>query len=169
MKNNLFTKECFYNALINLMRIKNFESIQISEICEVAGYNRSTFYRTYKSKIDVLFEKFTREVVKYKKMIQETNGLTFVEKITEFFNLLKASSDLFITMHNSNMDANMYEMFFGLYPLEEKYAADTYFKTFRTAGVFQVVMTWFTTGMKETSQEMAEILQRVMNDCKADY
>lgn len=151
------------------MRIKEFDSIQISEICEVAGYNRSTFYRTYKSKIDVLSDKFTRELDKYKKMIEQTKNWTFVQKITEFFILLRASSDLFITMHNSNLDASMYDMFYNLYPFDDKFGEDVYFKKFRTAGVFQVVLTWFTSGMKESSQEMAEILERVMNDCNADY
>lgn len=169
MKNNLFTKECFYNALINLMQTKPFESIQISEICEVAGYNRSTFYRTFDSKIDILFDKFNRELDKYKKMLQEFTEMTFIDKMTEFFELLRGSRELFLTMHESNMDVKMFEMFYNLYPFT--YSGDNfeYHKTFRTAGVFGVLISWISSGMKENSHEMAVILQDVMNNCTAEY
>lgn len=169
MKNNLFTRECFYKALINLMKTKPFDSIQISEICEVAGYNRSTFYRTYNSKIDILIEKFNRELDKYKEMLKEFKDMSFVDKITAFFELLKGSRELFLTMHESNMDVSMFQMFYDLYPFNLDDEHYEYHKKFRTAGVFGVVMTWITHGMKEDSRQMAVTLQDVMDNCKAEY
>ena len=38
------TKKALYNALINLMKNKTFEEIKVSDICNEALVNRSTFY-----------------------------------------------------------------------------------------------------------------------------
>ena len=44
----------FANALIELMKTKNLEKIQVSELCCKADYSRRTYYRLFQSKEDVL-------------------------------------------------------------------------------------------------------------------
>ena len=39
-------------ALISLLKKKPFEYITVSEICETAGVNRSTFYLHYENIVD---------------------------------------------------------------------------------------------------------------------
>ena len=43
-------------ALISLLKKKPFEYITVSEICETAGVNRSTFYLHYETIADLLNE-----------------------------------------------------------------------------------------------------------------
>ena len=43
-------------ALISLLKKKPFEYITVSEICETAGVNRSTFYLHYETVGDLLDE-----------------------------------------------------------------------------------------------------------------
>ena len=43
-------------ALISLLKKKPFEYITVSEICETAGVNRSTFYLHYETIVDLLNE-----------------------------------------------------------------------------------------------------------------
>ena len=43
-------------ALISLLKKKSFEYISVSEICEIAGVNRSTFYLHYETVGDLLEE-----------------------------------------------------------------------------------------------------------------
>ena len=43
-------------ALISLLKKKPFEYITVSEICETAGVNRSTFYLHYETVSDLLDE-----------------------------------------------------------------------------------------------------------------
>ena len=43
-------------ALINLLEVKSFEYITISDICKQAGVNRSTFYLHYENLNDLLEE-----------------------------------------------------------------------------------------------------------------
>ena len=48
------TNKVLFNALITLMEQKDFDKIKISDICEVALINRSTFYAHYENKYDLL-------------------------------------------------------------------------------------------------------------------
>lgn len=43
-----------YNALFELLEVKNFTSINVKELCEKANINRSTFYGHYDSMSDLL-------------------------------------------------------------------------------------------------------------------
>lgn len=48
------TKKALYNSLLELMKIKTFEEIKISDICEAALINRSTFYAHFEDKYELL-------------------------------------------------------------------------------------------------------------------
>lgn len=50
------TKKTLGEALVKLMKEKNFERIKISDICEEALVNRSTFYAHYDDKYDLLVD-----------------------------------------------------------------------------------------------------------------
>lgn len=48
------TKRSLYYALLELMKSKAFEEIKISDICQKALVNRSTFYSHYEDKYELL-------------------------------------------------------------------------------------------------------------------
>ncbi len=49
------------DALLLLMRKKDYKDISITEICEKAGVTRMSFYRNFESKEDIL-KKWTTDV-----------------------------------------------------------------------------------------------------------
>lgn len=48
------TKKSLYESLLDLMREKPFEELKVSDICENALVNRSTFYSHFDDKYDLL-------------------------------------------------------------------------------------------------------------------
>lgn len=58
---NVFAKECIVTALIELMKIKPYNSISITDIANRAGVSRMAYYRNYVSKDDIL-NKYMEEV-----------------------------------------------------------------------------------------------------------
>ena len=50
------TKRLLKESLMQLMSEKNLSKITVSELCETAGINRSTFYNHYGCPADVLIE-----------------------------------------------------------------------------------------------------------------
>ena len=65
------TRKALYRAFEELMKSKSFEQIKVSDICNEALINRSTFYDHYTDKYDLLEEymnslkdAFTEEITK---------------------------------------------------------------------------------------------------------
>ncbi|MCD8159994.1 MAG: TetR/AcrR family transcriptional regulator [Clostridiales bacterium] len=52
----LETKQRIYDAFLQLMQEKAIHQITVSELCRLAGINRSTFYHHFGSQYDVLAE-----------------------------------------------------------------------------------------------------------------
>lgn len=48
------TKNVLYESLLSLMKEKTFEEIKVSDICNIALINRSTFYAHYTDKYELL-------------------------------------------------------------------------------------------------------------------
>ena len=51
---NAYVIEHITDALLKLLREKPIEDISISELCELAGIGRASFYRNFNSKEDIL-------------------------------------------------------------------------------------------------------------------
>ena len=51
---NAYVIEHITGALLKLLREKPIEAISVSELCELAGIGRASFYRNYDSKEDIL-------------------------------------------------------------------------------------------------------------------
>ena len=167
MRNKDFSKECFYNALVDLMKEKDFDDIQINEICQKSGFNRSTFYRNYNSKMDVLMSKFKEEAKKYQQLVNENKEKTFMYKAIKLFELLRLSHHIFIQMRKAKLDQEMYQEFSSIYQVNENYITSKYAMTFKTGGVYRVIIEWMENGMIESNQEMAETLMNIINNCRA--
>lgn len=44
------TEKAFVDALVTLLKKNSIEAISVSDICNIAGYSRNTFYRHYETK-----------------------------------------------------------------------------------------------------------------------
>ena len=67
-KNNLFIKEYILQALLDLMKEKDFKDISITEITKKAGVSRMAYYRNYYYKEDILENYMTELLEKYEKI-----------------------------------------------------------------------------------------------------
>ena len=79
MSTTNFSKECFYDALISLCKTENFNDINIKQICKKAGYNRSTFYRHFNCKEDIIRDK-ARDLI--------ANWMTYFDSNFAIYSLL---------------------------------------------------------------------------------
>lgn len=82
------TKQKIYEAAIELIERKGFDTITIQDINEEAGVSVGTFYHYYKSKEDVFFELYRKADDFFKTEVfplLEEGDLSFTEKIVLFF------------------------------------------------------------------------------------
>ena len=95
---NAYVIEHITDALIKLLRDKPIGDISISELCDLAGIGRASFYRNFESKDDILrryineiFREWTDEADKKEnRPLNELLGLLFAhfEKHRDFYSLL---------------------------------------------------------------------------------
>ena len=83
------TKKILFNSLLNLMKIKNFEKIKISDICEEALVNRSTFYAHYDDKYELLIDLFEERKLSLLKVFEDNENKAFSkEYLMELLSIL---------------------------------------------------------------------------------
>ncbi|NEN75423.1 TetR family transcriptional regulator [Pelistega sp. NLN82] len=79
------TKRAIQNALITLLDEKEFRDIQVQEIIERALINRSTFYKYYRGKSDLVGQLITDFRTNYQKIVRQRfesqNLRLFMQKI----------------------------------------------------------------------------------------
>lgn len=83
------TKKILFNSLLSLMKIKNFEKIKISDICEEALVNRSTFYAHYDDKYELLIDLFEERKLSLLKVFEDNENKAFSkEYLMELLSIL---------------------------------------------------------------------------------
>lgn len=83
------TKKILFNSLLNLMKIKNFEKIKISDICEESLINRSTFYAHYDDKYELLIDLFEERKLSLLKVFEDNENKAFSkEYLMELLSIL---------------------------------------------------------------------------------
>ena len=74
------TASLFDEALVTLLTQKDIEYITVKEICEKAGFNRSTFYLHYDTINDLLNETLEHTVSRLQNYFPQATG-DFISKI----------------------------------------------------------------------------------------
>lgn len=162
-ESNRITKECIQTALIYLMGIKPYDKITISELVLRSGVSRMSFYRNYKTKDDVI-----REICDgVRKALDETqSGKNFEENPRQwyinFFSGIKENEKLIHLIEKSSLpissifDARDYSK---SYEDKGKYALSA-----REGALLGIVLTWTSSEMKETPEEMADICIEILKN-----
>ena len=162
MRSNKFSKKCFFEALLKLYHEKPYSEIQISEICQTAGYNRSTFYRIYPSKEALLLDGFKEQyVMNYYNSIpaaDEENLDTYLHNVDLLFAFIRENHDFFLMMRDAHMVNEMYLHFVNHFPMTATKMSYLYKRNFLAAGYLSAIYEWLDNGMKQSNRYMAELI-----------
>ena len=83
------TKKVLFDTLLKLMRQKNFDKIKISDICDEALINRSTFYAHYEDKYELLDDFIEDLKISLLKDLEDNvNNVTTKEYIMKLLSIL---------------------------------------------------------------------------------
>ena len=105
------TRKALYRAFEELMKSKSFEQIKVSDICNEALINRSTFYDHYTDKYDLLEEyinslkePFTEEITK-EDSIEKNTKKYYIEIIKLLLNHIEKKKDTYISIMINNRNS----------------------------------------------------------------
>lgn len=83
------TKKILFDTLLKLMKTKSFEKIKISDICEEALINRSTFYAHYEDKYELLMGLFEEKKLSLLKEFEGNENVSFSKQyLMDLLNIL---------------------------------------------------------------------------------
>ncbi len=156
-----YLKECMGTALLELMKEKPIERISIEEMTAKADVGRSTYFRYFKSKDEVLafkimclWNRFSEEkhIEDYQSDLQTSMRLFF-----EFCLSIRDISDTLYRIGHQNVILDVYLQV--LSPETQDDDVRTYYKQNGTAYLlYGIVNAWILRGYQETPSQMVAIL-----------
>ena len=157
-KTNLFLKECLADALIKLLETKPFDKITISEIVELAGVGRTTYFRNFSSKEEMLSFKF---LLLWDRWADE-HGLIKRKafsygNLRPFFEFNYSIRPLLELVYKRNVQSALF-MSFHSYMTPQLEPSECYRISFYSYGLFGLLEEWIAGGFAETPEEMEQIV-----------
>ena len=164
-----YLKECMGTALFELMKEKPIEKISIEEMTAKADVGRSTYFRYFKSKDEVLvfkihclWNRFAEEnhITDFRADIYTSTRLFF-----EFCLSIRDINDLLYQADRQNVLLEVYLQV--LNPGEQEEDIITYYKQNRIAyALYGIVNAWILRGYQETPSQMVTILYDLQETSK---
>ena len=161
----------FIDALLNILKSKPFDQISVSELSEVAQYDRRTFYRYFQSKSDILYLYCASllaemaESMKKEPLTPQSGFLSYFEfwgKHRDFLLLLEKQHLLYFL--GEKQDQLLYEhvgtVVHDDLPKELSQVSEfsLYAYYFTLGGLWQTLVLWIRTGMKQTPKQLTDYI-----------
>lgn len=163
---NQTVKEALALALFHLLKTKTITQISISDITHTAGVSRSSFYRNFDTKEQVLCDYIQTLYRNYFQNIQLSNRKdtsTLIQFLTYRFQFIYTYKDYFILLRKHNLlyylfetlDPDLSNMLSGI-SFTSKY--DQIFFSSCSAGIIQQ---WIDNHFEESVEDMVQILTHI--------
>lgn len=162
-KRESFAADYITDALLILMKQKNYKDITVTEICEKAGVTRMSFYRSFKTKDDILRRWFDSVSSRY--LVDMDFDFNYVSRefLIDLFTYLEQYGEAYLAMYDSGLfyDFVKEQLEKDIIP-HKKDISDIYRSYFLTGGVFSVFVLWLKSGQKESPSEVADKLEKYL-------
>ena len=161
-----FLKECMADAILQAMREKPFSKVTIHEIAEIAGVNRSTWFRNFNDKNEAISFKLIRLWNRWadEHGIRERRRFT-LDNAEDFFAFNFSIKDILSEIYREELQACVYHAFYQV--MMPQYGADPaecYEARFYSYGLFGFLDEWIKRGFYETPEQITELFRRMMRD-----
>ena len=173
------TKNLIYNTLIELMKDKTFEEIKVSDICNKALINRSTFYSHYEDKYDLLVDfinslkdEFVTELNKNSSNLNTKEY--YIELIKIFLNHIEERKEMYTSIMIYNRNSIMMDILLSVVnnDLLKKMSKDEFKSSipddiivkFYLGGVINLGVEWLKDNTKYSKEEIINYLNLLIPD-----
>lgn len=161
------TKMLLKNAMIRLLYEKNIAKITVSELCEKAGINRSTFYKHYGSQFDVV-EDIEQDLFDAAEEMLTVEGEYDESGIHRFLRFLKSEQEMAYVIFKYVADSDFIQRVFNMdllsYLSKENYDVhyterqNEYMRIYEYNGGYALIREWIISGCKEEPEDIEELL-----------
>lgn len=164
---NAYVLEHLTNSLLELLIKKPINEISISELCEMAGVGRTSFYRNFQTKEDIikahikyLFRDWTDEW-------KNNTELKFHELIYQMFSHLETNREFYSLLNKRGLTYLLKDLILDLCDFNpDQEAVSAYASVYFAFFLYGWIEVWFRRGMKETAAELSDNLKRAADSAK---
>jgi len=174
------TENLLYTTLMELLKEKSFEEIKVSDICNKALINRSTFYAHYNDKYELLMEfinslkESLREAIKDNE--KDFNTKEYYLKMIELVLIhIEEQKDIYSAVLINNRNSIVMDIFLDVinHDVNEKLAQDNFaseripskvISTFYIGAVISLCMEWLKNSNKYTIEEIMGYIEALIPD-----
>ena len=152
------SKKYIAEALIYLMKKKDYNKITNKDITDKAGLSHVTYYRNFTSKDEVIkyyLDEITNTFIKEKNV--DYSQSNFKEYITILFYHLKEKEYIGLLLNKAGLIHYIKDEFDKIFYNKAKNKKERYNYAFISGGLYNVYYNWLTFGCKETPEELANM------------
>lgn len=173
-KISILSKKSIVDSLFDLLYVKSFEEITVSEIAENADLDRRTFYRHFKSKEEVL-SCYVQEKAKQYEQRMAASKFDIQTALKEIFCIFEENKEiltlfyrrnlLHILLYNLNTAFQKYEY---INIVNEKLQPEhrAYKSAYHSGGLGNLLTVWLSEGCERSPCQMSEILCKILEESK---
>ena len=148
-------------SLLVLMRTKRYEDISIGEIAEKASVNRSTYYRHFKTKDDIVRWYLDGIMQEYQDEFAKTAQKGISDYLLVMFRTFYAHKDDLVRIHKAGLSSCLLAVLSDRFQFariaESTDTAEQFRLAYHLGGIYNNMLLWFSHGLLETPEEMTQI------------
>lgn len=146
-------------ALLKLMETTSYQAISISELACAAEVSRSSVYRNFADKDDVLRQYLKKLMEEWRQDFEATPGQDFSDSLLQHF---YANRNFYLLLYRSGLSWMLHENIKNACGLKADMPPVLAYGTASIAGaLFGWADEWISRGMKETPEELAELAKKM--------
>lgn len=154
-------KEYISESLLLLMSKKKYVDITIAEITEKAGVNRSTYYRNFANKEDIIKFYFEQIMNEYLIEYETLKDKSFDVYLRILFNHFYRYKSTLLLIYRDDLSYLLLEVLNNIFEqrqlLKLKNKKDRYRIYYHIGGIYNFFILWFSHYMEETPDELTKI------------
>lgn len=152
------SKKYISEALIYLMKKKDYSSITNKDITDKAGLSHITIYRNFNSKDEIIkyyLDTITEDFIRESNITYSPNN--FRDYIITLFTHLQKNKDIALLLYKANMLHYLKDEFDKIFLAKAHNLNEEYHYSFVSGGLYNVYYYWIKNNYKETPEELSKI------------
>lgn len=156
---NAYVVEHLTSSMLALLEEKPIAEISISELCDMAGVGRTSFYRNYQAKEDIIKAYIAHLFQDWVDKCKKSSNLSVRETVQVVFSHFEANREFYSLLNERGLVYLLKDIILdlcGFNPEQEMAAA--YSSAYVGFFLYGWIEVWFRRGMRDTAEELIAYL-----------
>lgn len=163
-KKNTYVREQLLNALLEMLKTQDLDSIVINDLVNKAGVSRVSFYRNYSDKKDILVQEERRLFREWNKDYDARNKDQSLDFNEELLNFYKSNAGFYMPLYKAGLsDIVLNTILSSAGIKDEDPNPIAYLKSSIAYMIYGWINEWMKRGMQESGTELSRMIKQSQN------